>query len=139
MFISRLLSLFVALILVAGVVPTIRAGSAGSEVVSNGKVLLDCFQRPPGSASPADRGAAADWVARHAASVNAGNALSGYVQRQPSSASPANTAAPDWVERHAASRNAGNAVDLSNCYQPGSTIPADPAAPDWVERHAASL
>jgi hypothetical protein len=115
MFISRLLSLFVALSLVAGVVPTIRTGSAGSEVVSNGHDLLDCFQQPPGSASPADT-ATADWVARHAASLKAGNAvdLSDYVQRHPGSASPADTAATDWVARHAASLKAGNAV-VSGC------------------------
>jgi hypothetical protein len=35
--------------------------------------LSNCFQPQPASAIPADRGAAPDWVARHAASLNAGN------------------------------------------------------------------
>ena len=74
MFISRLLSLFVALILVVGVVPTIRAGSAGSEVVSNGHDLLDCFQQPPGFASPTGP-AAPDWVERHTAALTVGNTV----------------------------------------------------------------
>ena len=123
MSISRLLSLFVALLLVVGVVPTIHAGIATSEVVSNGQDILDCFQPQPGSAISADP-AAPDWVERHAASLK-----------------PAATVASDWVERHAASLKAGNAVVLSNCVQPqpGSASPADTAGPDWVERYAASL
>jgi hypothetical protein len=137
---SRLLSLFVALILVAGVVPTIRAGIATSEAVSNGPDLLDCLQRQPSSALPSDT-AAPDWVERHAASSKAVNAvdLPDYIQRHSGSAIPADRgAASDWAERHAASLPAGNVMDRTDCVQsqPGSVTRSDL---DWVERHAASL
>jgi hypothetical protein len=140
MSISRLPSLLVALTLVAGVVPTIRAGITTSEAVSNGQELLSCVQRSPGSAAPADP-AAPDWAERHAASSKAVNAvdLPDYIQRHSGSAIPADRgAASDWVERYAASLTASKAVDRSDCVQsqPGSATRADL---DWVERHAASL
>jgi hypothetical protein len=113
MSISRLLSLFVALIFVVGVVPAVHAGIATSQVVSNGQNLLDCFRQSPGSASPADI-VASDWVARHAASVKpADTATSDWVARYAASLKPADTVASDWVARHAASVKAGNA--LSEC------------------------
>jgi hypothetical protein len=144
MSISRLRSALVVVVLVVTAIFAIRAGTATGAAVSSRQDLSGCVQGQLASASPADRGAVADWVARHAASLKAGNAvdLSDYVQRPPGSASPADTAATDWVARHAASLKAGNAVDLSDYVQrpPGSASPADRGATaDWVARHAASL
>ena len=142
MSISRLLSVFVMVVLVVTVLFAVPAGKVSGAAMSSGQNLAGCVQAQPGSAIPANY-AASDWVARHAASVKAGNAvdLPDYIQRHSGSAIPADRgAASDWVERHAASLNADNAVNVFDCAQPVSAVPADRgAAPDWVERHAASL
>jgi hypothetical protein len=144
MSISRLLSVLVAVVFVVTKILAIGAGTATGAAMSSGQVLSDCLQQHQSSVSGADP-AAADWVARHAASLKVVNTvdLSDYVQRHSGSAIPADRgAAADWVERHAASSKVVNAVDLPDYIQrhSGSAIPADRgAASDWVARHAASL
>jgi hypothetical protein len=144
MSISRIFSVLVAVVFVVTKILAIGAGTATGAAMSSGQVLSDCLQQHQSSVSRAEP-AAADWVARHAASLKAGNAvdLSDYVQRPSGSASPTDRAATaDWVARHAASLKVDNTVYLSDYVQrpSGSASPADRGATaDWVARHAASL
>jgi hypothetical protein len=73
MSIRRLFSVLVAVVSVVTAVLAIRAGMATGAAASSGQDLSDCLQQHQSSVSPADP-AATDWVARHAASLKAGNA-----------------------------------------------------------------
>jgi len=97
---SRLLSLFVAVVLIVMAIFTIRAGITTSAAVSRGQDLSDYFQRHPGASVAIARADLSDYFLRH-----------------PASAIPAGSMASDWFERHPESLKAGSAVDRSDYYQ----------------------
>ena len=105
---SRLISLFVAAVVVIMAIFSIRAGMATTAAVSGGPDLSDYFQRHTSVSVAA-----------------AGADLSDYFLRHQDSASPADTTALDWFERHPESLKAGNAADVSDYYLRHRSVSAD--------------